>query len=114
MKESSHKLITCILPKGQARSVLKALRDERSIIRANANNARGIGRFTHISKGKIGESTEKEILNVVVTCNKADDIFALIYDRAEINRPQGGIMFMQMLAHALPFTLPDLPEEEGG
>ena len=111
MKESPHKLITCVLPKGQAKPVLKALKDERGIIRTSINNARGMGRFSHIKKHSAGQQTEKEILSVVATCDEADDIFTFIYGRAVINRPHGGVMYMQRLAHAMRFSLPDLPEE---
>lgn len=113
MKKNPHKLITCVLPKGKARPVLKSLKEEHGIVRASINNARGIGRFSRVRERSAGQQTEKEILNVVVTCDEAEDIFSFIYDRAAINRPHGGIIYMQKLAHATPFTLPEIPEEGG-
>jgi len=114
MKTSPHKLITCILPKGRARPVVRALKEKKGIIRTSVNNARGIGRFVYLHEHDIRQSTEKEILDVIASHEEAEDLFAFIYERAGINQPHGGMMYMCALAHATPFMLPDLPEEEQG
>lgn len=107
-----HKLITCILPKGIATNVVKQLKAERNIITANINSARGMGRLTPDAYRGVGEQTEKEILNVVVTEGQSEDIFTYLYEKADINRPHGGIIFMAALQHASDYTLPELPDEE--
>ena len=107
-------MITCILPKGRSRPMVGALKEEKGIIRTSVNNARGIGRFVHLGKPGAGQSAEKEVLSVVVTCAAAEDIFAFIHERAGIGEPHGGMMYMYRLAHATPFSLPELPEEEDG
>ncbi len=114
MKESPHRMIACILPKGRSRSVVRALKGEKGIIRTSVNNARGIGRFVHPDEPGAGQPTEKEVLSVVVTCAAAEEVFAFIHARAGIGEPHGGMMYMYRLAHATPFFLPDVPEEEGG
>lgn len=106
------KLITCILPKGLAISVLNKLRDEKGINRANINSARGMGKITPLAYRGVGGQAEKEILNVIVKEAEADDIFYYIYEEADINRPHGGIIYMSQLGASTPFTLPDLPKEE--
>ena len=112
-KNDPHKLITCILPKGKALDVAKKLRDEKGINTANVDSARGMGKLTPHAYRGVGEQTEKEILNVVVTEVQADEIFEYIYDAAEINRPQGGMIYMsKQLPKATLYILPDLPCEK--
>lgn len=112
IENDPHKLITCILPKGMALDIVKKLRDEKGINTGNVDSARGMGKLTPHAYRGVGEQTEKEILNVVVTEVQADEIFEYIYVEAEINRPHGGIIFMAKLQKATPYILPDLPDEE--
>ncbi len=109
---SNDKLITCILPKGLALPILKKLKHEKGIDRANLNSARGMGKITPLAYRGIGEQAEKDILNVVVNQSEADDIFYYIYEEADINRPHGGIIYIRQLGASTPFTLPNLPDEE--
>jgi len=110
-KQSSRaRLITCILAAGKAGPVVAALKDECGVTRATMHKARGIGRSTLRT---LAQPSEKEILNVVAEPGEADALFAWLYDRAQVGTPHGGIMYMQKLESALPFMLPDLPEEEG-
>ena len=106
------KVITCILPKGQAMPVVRALACERGLTAVDVHYARGLGRLTPLRHRGIGETTEKEVLTVAVPAGEADALFDYIYEIAEINRPHGGLMYMYALAAATPFTLPDLPEED--
>lgn len=105
------KLITCVLHKGRSRPVLVALREEQGIVSANVNFARGTGRMTHRTYHRGMSQTEKEILQVVVPAERADELFAFIHERAEIGRPHGGLMYQTDLSAATTFVLPDLPEE---
>ena len=111
-EEFRNKLITCILPKGRARHVIKVLKEERQIVTANMNFARGAGRLTPMAYRGVGETTEKDILTVVVATEDADDLFDYIYHKAEIDRPHGGLMYIHPLHSATPYTLPELPDEK--
>lgn len=110
--DHQQKLITCILPQGIAFGVIEKLKDEKNILTANMNNARGMGKLTPLAHRGVGEQTEKEILQVVVPTDRGDEIFEYIYTVADINRPHGGIIYMCKLQQATPFILPDVPEEE--
>ena len=110
-KDRSHKLITCILPIGVAHSVVQTLKDKKRIVMANVSNARGLGKLTHYKHRSLGDESEKQILTVVVPDDQADEIFEFIYHEAQIDRPHGGLVYMNSLKHATAFTLPDLPEE---
>ena len=105
------KLITCILPKGVALPLLEKLKQERGITRVNVNTARGVGKITPLAYRGLGAESVKEILSVIVPRETADELFAYIYEEADINRPHGGLMYMSRLLHATPMTLPDLPDE---
>ena len=104
------KLITCILPHGVALDVLQRLKDEKGIIEASTNTARGMGRLTPLAHRGIGEQSEKDILNVIVSAAEADEIFAWLFDIARIDRPHGGLIYLTALGHATPFVLPELPQ----
>lgn len=106
------KLITCIVPHGRALPVLKALKDGYGIIAANIHRARGSGRMTPLAWRGVGESTEKDILSVVVDEADSEKIFAFIYDEAGINQPHGGILYQESLKASTDFTLPEIAGEE--
>lgn len=116
MPEAMHgaptlKLVTCILPFGVAAGVLARLKQEQGIVEAHVRAARGIGRLTPSRYRSAGSQTEKEILSVVTPAERADALFAWLFHAARIDRPHGGILFMNALARATPFVLPDLPDE---
>ena len=110
-EQTQYKLIMGILPKGIGLDVLKKLRDEKGIITANVDSARGMGHLTPQAHRGIGEQSEKEILNVVIEADRADEIFEYIYETGEINKPHGGLILMTRLQKASPYILPDLPDE---
>lgn len=112
MTNDSHKLITCIFPKTVAIPVLRRLKNEKGITVCKINNARGIGHFTHPRVRHLSDVKEREILEVITTAKRADEIFEFIFFEADMDRPHGGIIFMTLLGRASHFELPDLPEEE--
>ena len=109
---SAQKLITCILPKGIAAGVVEQLRAEHNIITANIYNARGVGKITPLAYRGIGAQTEKEIVTVEVPEENADAIFEYIYEVADINRPHGGLIYMNQLSKSTVYQLPEIPVEE--
>jgi len=100
------------LPKGIGIGVMKKLKEERDIITSNVDSARGMGKLTPHKYRGAGEQTEKEILNVVVNKESADDLFEYIYEIAEINRPHGGMIYMSRLQESSTYTLPDIPDKK--
>ena len=100
------------MPKAVAIPMLRRLKDEKGITACRITNARGIGRFTHSRVRRLSDVTEREILEVVTTAKRADEIFEFIFFEADMDRPHGGIIFMTPLGRASHFELPDLPEEE--
>jgi len=105
------KLITAILPKGRALDVVDKLEHEKQLTTANFNYARGMGKLTPVKYRGVGEQSEKEVFTVVVDESRADEIFEYIYNIADINRPHGGLIYMQKLMQSTDFVLPDVIEE---
>lgn len=106
------KLITAIIPKGNALKVIKLLKQEKSLTTANVNYARGMGKLTPAKYRGIGEQSEKEIITVVVDKSRSDEIFEYIFDVAGIDQPHGGFIYMQPLLQSTDFILPETVEEE--
>ncbi|MGR9092905.1 MAG: hypothetical protein ACU85U_20225 [Gammaproteobacteria bacterium] len=111
MKSAAHKLITWILPKGLAPSVLESVKDRFELTAANINSARGIGKITPLKYRGLGDQAEMEILTVLVDAGRAEEVFGFICFDADINRPHGGLMTMQALLGASELVFPDLPAE---
>ena len=110
--ESGHKLITCILPKGRARSLQRLLIEEHQLYTGNFHYGRGVGRESHIRDRGIGEQQEREIFDVIVPAEDAERLFELIFFAAEMNERHGGMIFITDIPRASPLELPDLPWEE--
>ncbi len=106
------KLITAILPKGIALELIDQLKVEKDLTTANLSFARGMGRLTPAKFRGIGEQSEKEILSVVVEAERGDEIFEYLFHAANIDRPHGGIIYMQKLMMSTDFQLPEMVEEE--
>ncbi|MBF0218772.1 MAG: hypothetical protein HQL49_04480 [Gammaproteobacteria bacterium] len=106
-----HRVITAVLPKGRAAALMRFLVQECGITGVDVHFARGVGKMTPMQYRGIGETSEREVVTAVVPEDRADEIFTKIYHAAEINRPHGGIIYMQKASAATLFALPDLAEE---
>lgn len=107
-----HKQITVLLPKGRAMKVVDQLFHEHGITRADVHHARGVGKITPQRHRGIEDTTEKEIMTVIVEADRADEIFEYIFFEAEINRPHGGLMFQQPVLDTTMYSLPEEVMEE--
>ncbi len=105
------KLITCIMPRGRALPVLEALKEELGILATNIHHARGTGRMTPLAWRGVGEASEKDVISVVVSASRAEEVFSFIFEHGGLNQPHGGIVYQQSLGKSTEFRLPDLPYE---
>ncbi|MDT8375514.1 MAG: hypothetical protein RQ867_02120 [Mariprofundaceae bacterium] len=103
------KLITCIVPEANAAKGAAALRDKYDLQTISQHYARGIGKSSPLIKRGIGEKTEKVVLSVVVDTAIADEVFEFLFREADIDRPQGGLIYMNVI-RSTAFTAIDLPE----
>ncbi len=110
--QTGGKLITAILPKGKAKALVNQLVHELGINRVNVHHARGLGKLTPQRHRGVGETTEKEIVTVIADAENADELFEHIFFSADINRPHGGLVFMQPTFATTHYEMPDLEEEQ--
>ncbi|MCF7821619.1 MAG: hypothetical protein K9M17_04145 [Mariprofundaceae bacterium] len=103
------KLITCIVPEANAAKGAAALREKYDLQAINQHFARGIGKSSPLIKRGIGEKTEKVVLTVVVETKIADEVFEFLFNEADIDRPQGGLIYMNTV-RSTPIQAIDLPE----
>ncbi|MFT5699219.1 MAG: nitrogen regulatory protein PII [Desulforhopalus sp.] len=104
------KLISCILrDDGTDKKLMRALRDDKKITRANSTSCMGLEGATE-AKTKFGELPQPILMrkvDVVVTEAEADSLYDYIYEKARIGRPQGGAIWLNDLTLVSPFTLPE-------
>jgi hypothetical protein len=96
------KLITCISPLKKGLDVLTVLHDRgiESAIRSTANGS-SVNTFKEV---------EMEIIEVLVDEKDADEIFALLYELFEIDKPHHGILFQKNIKRSSKFILPNVDE----
>ena len=94
---------------------MKALRHEQGITRVDTVSVRAVAVLQEAKTrhGRLPEPTLAKLVTVVVTETKADAVFDYIYDVAELDRPGGGMVWMEQLRGATPFLLPEsVPDEK--
>lgn len=96
--------IVCIVPKGQASAIQKGLVDDHGIYDASFHHARGSSKSSLLMKG-LGQQREKDVLQVSVRKEIADEIFEYIYFKAGINKPHGGIVYMTKVPRTTTMNL---------
>jgi len=96
------KLITCIVPEANAAQGAAALREKFDLQGINKHFARGVGKSNPLVKRGIGEKTEKVVLKVVVDTAIADEVFEFLFNEADIDRPQGGLIYMNNIRSSTP------------
>jgi nitrogen regulatory protein PII len=103
-------LITCIVQRGLADTIIKAAR-EAGAQGATVNYARGTGIRERLGIMGVAVEVEKEIINVVVSSDQADRIFEKMYLAGKLDTPGMGFMYITPLDKAATFIPPEIVEK---
>tara|TARA_B100000579_G_scaffold397303_1_gene376761 strand:- start:640 stop:1005 length:366 start_codon:yes stop_codon:yes gene_type:complete len=108
----SYKQISAILPDDDAliRKIVQGLKQDKGLLTLNHYTCRGlgaIGRRGAVKRFRAPSPKSLRMLSVLVKPEQADDIFAFIFEIAEMDRPMGGILFMGPLEGGTLFTMPE-------
>lgn len=105
------KLLTCIVPKGVAVGLQKALIEGWQLNSVNIHHARGVGRNMPLSKRGVGEQLEKEVLEVVLDSGIADEVFEFAFGHLELADHPGAMIYMVTQPRSSIFELPEIAPE---
>lgn len=100
------KSITAILPGHVSKVMARRLFNERAITTVNISHSRGHS----VVSGLISE--EMEVLNVIVDDSIADYIFEFLYTEGGVDKPHGGIVFVEELNNSSDYVLSDFGDYE--
>ncbi len=93
-------LITAILPMSTAMPIIRELH-AMGIYTANKSKARGSSNTSRL------HDVEMEVMTVLVDEERADEIFAFIYEKGGLCQPSHGIIFQSAISLASDYTLPN-------
>jgi len=112
--DTESKLVVCILPDdGTDVKLLAALRAEKNILAANSFACRGISTAgSKMRRRRFPRAEPVKTVCVVIPEERADELFRFIFEKADIDRPGGGIVYQAPLHSVTPFVLPEGVEDE--
>lgn len=100
-------LITCIVQRGIADTVVKAAR-EAGVTGATIFFARGVGMEERLGILGVTIDSEKEVIKIVVSREQVDRIFEKIYLVAKLGTPGMGFMYVTALEKAATYVPPEI------
>jgi len=99
-------LITCIVQKGSADTIVNAAQD--------AFYARGEGVRERLGVLGIAVEVEKEIINIVVATDQIDRVFEKIYLAGNLDTPGMGFMYVTPLEKAATYIPKEIADKLAG
>lgn len=103
-------LITCIVQRGLADTIVKAARDAGAQ-GATVYFAKGTGVRERLGILGVAVEVEKETINVVVSTDQVDRIFERMYLAGKLDTPGMGFMYITPLEKAATYIPPQIVEK---
>ena len=100
-------LITCIVQRGIADTVISAA-TEAGAQGGTVYFAKGYGLRERLGVLGVAIEAEKEVIILVVSNDQADRVFENIYDKAKLQAPGMGFMYMNKIEKAATYIPPDV------
>lgn len=89
-----YKLITCIAAENKIPATVQGLFETFGVRAMVYNYSRGFGRSSTDATRRLGQQTEKAVLSVLAEASQVDELFAYIFEKADLNRLHGGIIYV--------------------
>jgi nitrogen regulatory protein PII len=105
------KSITLVTYPGGGMKVARALQ-ARGIATVSVHRARGSAVGDPAGQRGFPNQFEKDMLTVIVDDSIADEVFELVFEAADVNRPYGGFVYMAKLGRGSEYRLPEIPRKE--
>jgi hypothetical protein len=109
------KLITIVMPDdGSDLQILKALRDNKNIIRADSTSCYASSALADkkTRPGKLPEPILARMVEVLVPHADADEIFRFVCDQTDPGQPEGAVVYQTDAPFCTPYELPEgVPDE---
>jgi len=103
-------LITCIVQRGIADTIIEAARDIGAQ-GATVNYARGMGIRERLGILGVAVEVEKEVVNIVVSTEQVERVFEAMYLAGDLDTPGMGIMYITHLEKAATYIPPAILEK---
>lgn len=103
-------LITCIVQKGKADDIVAAARAVGAQ-GATVHYARGTGVRERLGVLSIAVEAEKEIIQIVVSAEQKEEVFATMFEAGELDAPGRGIMYVTELEKAATYIPAEVLEQ---
>lgn len=108
IEDDAPRLIVAFLSRGQAHRLAHALHDREGLQSFHFNHGRGAGMLETIAARDV---VEVDILSIVVEAERADEVFAFVYETAGIDRPAGGLLLQAPLDRTVVLGPPVPPSD---
>ena len=112
--EACKLICVAVLDDGTDLSILKALREEKGVLRANSISclSSSVASEARTRPGKLPQPVMGRLVEILVPEADADDVFDFVCRLAVSGKPDSGIVWQTAAPFCTPYALPEgIPEE---